>query len=249
MIRKKVQGLEWLEFEQLQEFSKIKHAFFLRHGGVSSGAFQSLNAGGNTGDDPASVEENRRRMLLFFPKGKLISSHQVHGIQIEQVQGSWEFQGTCDGLITQEPYQALMVKSADCQTALFYDPVQHRLAQVHCGWRGNVQNIYAQTVRMFQKLGSHPANLFVCISPSLGPKRSEFIHHELEFPPSFQEFQWKDKYFNLWEISGMQLREAGVLPTHIECAELCTYEGKDDYFSYRRDQQVTGRHAFIAMLH
>ncbi len=40
----------------------LRHAFFTREGGVSSGIYRSLNAGIGSQDDPASVTENRRRM-------------------------------------------------------------------------------------------------------------------------------------------------------------------------------------------
>lgn len=247
MIRKKHQGIEWLEFRQLQEFSNLKHALFLRHGGVSVGSFGSLNAGGGSGDDPASVEENRKRMMEFFLDGTLISAHQVHGIHIEKVEGPWVFQGGCDGLITKEKKQVLMIKHADCQAALFYDPIQKILAHVHCGWRGNVQNIYERTVESLKAMGSSPRDLLVCISPSLGPYNSEFIHYKTEFPVHFQEFQWKEFYFNLWDLSHQQLKEAGVLSSHIEIAQICTHSCKEDYFSYRRDK-ISGRHASLAML-
>ena len=247
MIRKKHNELEWLEFEQLQEFSCLGHGVFSRRGGVSSKPYDSLNAGGSTGDDPASVEENRRRIMEVFPLGELISSHQTHTVHLDVVKGPYTSQKPCDGLITQEKHKALIIKHADCQAAIFYDPITNILANVHCGWRGNVQNIYGVSVEAMKKMGSNPSNILVCISPSLGPKYSEFVNFRTEFPPHFQEFQWKDNYFNLWEISRMQLKAAGILPSHIECAEICTYENGEDYFSYRRDK-TTGRNGTLAML-
>lgn len=246
MIRKKLGEIEWLEFEQLQGLP-LKHGVFLCHGGVSSGAFQSLNAGGSTGDDPKCIEENRKRIMSLFPLGQLVSSYQVHGASVQIVLDSCVLDTPCDGLITQLKHKALMIKYADCQSAIFYDPLEKILAHVHCGWRGNVQNIYKQTVDTLKRLGSNPSNLLVCISPSLGPERSEFVNFKTEFPPQFQEFQWKENYFDLWNISRMQLKEAGILSSHIEFAKICTYENKQDYFSYRRDK-ISGRNASVAML-
>ncbi len=40
----------------------LRHAFFTREDGVSSGIYQSLNGGLGSSDDPAHVVENRRRM-------------------------------------------------------------------------------------------------------------------------------------------------------------------------------------------
>ena len=39
----------------------LRHAFFTREGGVSSGIYQGLNGGLGSNDDPANVAENRRR--------------------------------------------------------------------------------------------------------------------------------------------------------------------------------------------
>ncbi len=239
--------LQWLEFELLQEFPELKHAIFLRHGGVSTGVFGSLNFGVMQGDDPLLVAENRRRAMSIFPQAELISANQVHGSTLHFVQGPYLGQEKCDAFLTREKNKALMIQHADCQASIFFDPQKKILAHVHCGWRGNVQNIYAITVEAFKSLGSNPADLFVCISPSLGPERSEFINFKTELPLHFLDFQWKETYFNLWEISKMQLRLAGILPAHMECAEICTYDNPADYFSYRREK-VSGRHAAFAML-
>jgi hypothetical protein len=174
--------------------------------------------------------------------------NQAHTANVHVVEGPHTSNEACDGLITKEKHQALMIKHADCQAAIFYDPMQNILANVHSGWRGNVQNIYGVTIEAMKKMGSNPANILVCISPSLGPEQSEFVNFKTEFPPHFHEFQWKKNYFNLWEISRMQLKASGILPSHIECAEICTYENKADYFSYRREK-ITGRNATLAMLY
>ena len=40
----------------------LRHAFFTREGGISSGIYEGLNGGLGSNDDPANVAENRRRM-------------------------------------------------------------------------------------------------------------------------------------------------------------------------------------------
>jgi polyphenol oxidase len=248
VIRKKNNGIEWLEFEQLQGVPSLQHAVFLRHGGISKNEFGTLNTGKSTNDDILCVEENRARILSLFPKGHLISGIQVHGDTLHEVKRPYLSEVECDGFITKEKHNALMIKHADCQSTIFYDPIERALAHVHCGWKGNVLNIYQKTVDKLKHLGSNPANILVCISPSLGPEFSEFINHQKEFPSHFLEFQWRENYFNLWEISRMQLMKAGILLSHIECAEICTYQNEIDFFSYRRDR-ITGRNASLSMLY
>ena len=141
-----------------------------------------------------------------------------------------------------------MVRHADCQAAIFYDPKNKAVANVHSGWRGNVKNIYRSTIQKMRRVfGSKPADLLVCISPSLGPDCAEFIHYKAEFPEDFWAFQIKPYYFNLWAIARYQLELSGILPHHIEIAEICTNTEVEDYFSYRREK-VSGRHATLAML-
>jgi len=229
--------IHWLEFPLLQGM-KLRHAVFSRRGGVSVGDFASLNLSATVGDKAEAVEENRKRAAVAFGCKYFIFPRQVHGIGIELVSGDFACSQDCDGLITKETGQPLTILHADCQAAIFYDPIKHTVANIHCGWRGNVQNIYEKTVDRFKDLGSNPSDLLVCISPSLGPDKAEFIRFETEFPESFYEFRRKGCYFDLWEISRFQLEKAGVLRGHIEIAKRCTYENETEYFSYRRKNKA-----------
>ncbi len=92
--------------------------------------------------------------------------------------------------------------------------------------------------------GSLPITLQATVSPSLGPCCSEFIHHARELPRSFLAFQTKENYFDFWQISKMQLIQAGLEENNIDIAGQCT-SCSADYFSYRRSRRkangITGR--------
>lgn len=255
MIRKQKDGIVWLEFELLAEVSGLSHGVFLRHGGVGKGPFKSLHVGrsmsvdANEGSDTQEIEENLMRIKNVMRIDSLISAYQVHGTSIEKIDYLHQDMLRCDGLMTNQKDLALMIKHADCQAVILYDPEHRAIANVHCGWRGNVQNIYSIAVQnMLRQFGSKPENLLVGISPSLGPEKSEFINYRTELPLSFMPFQIKPSYFDLWAIARMQLEEAGVLPHHIEVAGICTYSHEEDFFSFRRDSRLTGNHATIAVL-
>lgn len=250
MHRKKQGEIEWLEFELLSKIPNVRHAVFLRKGGVSHGPFTSLNLGEGTGDDPAHIRSNQEAARKVLGVDRLISLVQEHGDRIETItkQAQSSDLPPCDGVITQATKIGLMTKHADCQAALFYDPVHHAIASVHAGWRGNVKNIYAAAVeKMKLEFKTNPKDLLVCISPSLGPEHAEFVNYENEFPESFWKFQIKPGYFDLWALAEMQLKECGVLVEHIEIAKICTYAHPDDFYSYRRDK-VTGRNAAVITL-
>lgn len=249
MIRCKKENIEWLEFEILREFPEVVHGVFLRHGGLSKDPYGSLNMGGGTGDKEDRIAENRRLITQILGIDRLISAKQVHGTHLESIpNSSGLLDEGCDGLLTEDRGVGLLIKHADCQAAIFYDPIKEVIANIHCGWRGNVQNIYEKTVTALkQKHGSNPSDLIVCISPSLGPNHAEFIHYKKEFPESFFPFERKTEHFNLWEIAKMQLTESGILEDHIEIAQICTMQEKKDFFSYRRDKK-TGRHGTVVAL-
>lgn len=255
MIRKKNNNIEWLEFELFAEVPGLIHGIFLRHGGVSQDAYASLNVARGTGDDLANVQENRQRILKTLNLKHLVTATQVHGNSVEQVSDLKEEFHNCDGLVTDRKNWGILIAHADCQAAIFYDPVHHVIANVHAGWKGQAKNIYQETIQKMNHLfGSKPQDLLVGISPSLGPENSEFIHFRKELPEKFWLFQFKDTYFNLWAIARHQLEECGVLPHHIQIAEIDTFANSQDFFSYRREkkkgrlERITGCHGTIAAL-
>ena len=240
MILKEKDGVRFLQYELLSEFAHIKHATFQKHGGLSMGTYDSLNTSFSVGDDAHAVEGNLKKVQTLFNLPKLAIAAQVHGDTILEALSTGTA-GEGDALITCTANLGLGIRHADCQAALFYDPVLHVAAAVHAGWRGNVQDIYRKVIdRLHSQYGCKPANLLVCISPSLGPEASEFIHYRQELPTSFWPYQIKPNYFDLWSIAEDQLLSAGIKTHHIEIARICTYTNSNDYFSYRREK-ISGR--------
>jgi len=247
MLTKQHNGLQWLEFELLADCPVI-HGAFTRHGGASSGPLASLNLGRMVGDDPENVKNNWGKVSEALGLPHLLSARLCHGNEVTAIPKLVHDLPLSDGISTQIPHMGLMVTQADCQAAILYDPVRHALANVHCGWRGSVQNIYQTAVIHMQKTyGTKAADLLVCITPSLGPDNSEFINYTTELPEHFWDFQVKPYHFDFWNISEWQLKEAGVLAHHIQIAGIDTFANIEDYFSYRRSN-ICGRQATICAL-
>jgi YfiH family protein len=241
-------GLLFGQFELLLTFPALTHGTFTRHGGDSVAPFDSLNVGSSEASDPA-VEENHRRIANALKIPRLIESVQEHKDQIFLMEKLYlSHKPIADILITQLKGIGLMIKHADCQAGLFYDPEEKVVANVHAGWRGCVQKVYTKAVKaMSHRFGSKPANIFACISPSLGPCHAEFKNYRTELPSSFWPYQVKPFYFDFWAIAENELLEAGLKPHHIEIARECTYANNGDYFSYRREK-VTGRMGSVIAL-
>ena len=153
-----------------------------------------------------------------------------------------------DILVTTVPGLGLLIKQADCQAVMFYDPVNRVVANVHCGWRGQMENILGETVGLLQsRFGTRPWDLFAAVGPSLGPCCAEFKNFRREIPQALWAYQVRPTYFDLWRLSWDQLTAAGLLPARLDLAGLCTRCGADDFYSYRRDR-VTGRQGAVIAL-
>ena len=237
-------GLRLYRFPGLSKFPEIIHGVFTRQGGVSPEPYDSLNVSLAVGDLPSRVEENRRRLQKTLELDRLISATQVHGCAEAVIKAGYAGPGEipeADILITAQPGLGLVIKQADCQAVMFYDPEHRVVAQAHCGWRGQVGGVLGATVsRLRFHFQSRPEVIYAAIGPGLGPCCAEFRHYRREFPPEFWKYQVRPKYFDLWQLSFDQLSAAGLRPDHIEVACLCTRCRPQEFFSYRRDR-VTGR--------
>jgi len=234
-------------FDIFSEFP-LRHGVFLRNGGKSLPPYDSLNVGYCVGDKKEHVQENIEKIKDALSMSTLSCGVQCHGSEIAYVDKEIPVgERMCDVLTTSQPEQGLMIKHADCQAAILYDPINHAVAGAHVGWRGSVQDVYSKTIAyMKARYGTKPQNLFVGISPSLGPESAEFIHYRKELPESFWDFQIKDHYFDFWEISRWQLTSCGVPSSHIEIASIDTFTD-ERCFSYRREKK-TGRHATVVVI-
>jgi polyphenol oxidase len=242
----------YLEFPGLASFPEVLHAVFTRHGGISQGAFHSLNIGPLTGDSPENVRTNLEIVRTTLGARSLVSIQQVHGTHIAIVRETSatisEEPIQADAMITALPGVALVVKQADCQAVILLDPEKKVIANVHCGWRGHRENLLGTVVdRMSVDFGCRPSDLRAGISPSLGPCCAEFVTHDQLFPEQFMRFMVKENFFDFWAISRWQLAESGVKEENIETAEICTKCSTPLFFSYRAEG-TTGRSATAVML-
>ncbi len=226
---------------------------FNRWGGVSRPPFHELNVGYGIGDEPRAVVKNIDIVKKNCGVSLIFSVRQVHGTRIYNLDDAHypvsenTGQIEADGIMTAQSGIGLMIKTADCQPVAVFDPVNEVIANVHCGWRGNVGGILQRAVGMLSTAyGSSPRDLWVGIGPSLGPCCAEFKGWRQLLPKWMHKFQIKPDYFDFWAISKRQLMEAGVPEDQVHVLQICTFCNKD-YFSYRRER-LTGRQATVVAL-
>jgi len=247
-----INGFNLYRFPGLAAFPEVIHGVFTRQGGVSPEPYHSLNVSLDVGDQPSRVKENLLRLQKALGLDRLISATQVHGLNEAVIKGGYAVpQGEVpevDILITAHPGLGLVIKQADCQAVMFYDPEHRVVAQTHCGWRGQIGGVLTETVgRLRFHFDSRPEVLRAAIGPGLGPCCAEFRHYRREFPRELWKYQVRPGYFDLWQLSFDQLTAAGLKPDHIEVAGLCTRCRDLEFFSYRRDR-VTGRQPAVIAL-
>src|SRR3954464_2782039 len=70
----------------------VPHGFFTRRGGMSAGAFASLNCSLSSPDDPDAVRQNRARVAqaMGVAVGHLVGLTQVHGTDVVTVTDPWQ---------------------------------------------------------------------------------------------------------------------------------------------------------------
>lgn len=240
-------GIVYLAFHGLSAMTGVRHGIFTRHGGVSQGAFASLNVGLVDGEAPENVSENRRRVAATLGGLPLVGARQVHGrtVKVVTAEDVTAAPTAADALVTNLPGVLLMVQVADCQPVLLYDPVHRAVAAVHAGWRGSVANVVAAAVDTLRdRYGTRPRDLVAGIGPSLGPCCGEFVNYRREIPEELWPFRVGAHHFDFWAVTRAQLRAAGLATRRIETAGWCSRCRTDLFYSYRKEG-TTGRFAAV----
>jgi len=223
---------------------RIAHGFFGRKGGVSTGLYESLNCGPGSGDDRASVIENRARAIAALGPGtKLVTLYQIHSTQAVMVTAPWEIADNpkADAFATNKSGIALGILTADCAPILLTDADAHVIGAAHAGWGGALAGVTESVVTAMEHLGAKRERIAAAIGPCItqpsyevGPEfKPRFVAadtaNERFFEPSTRAAHWQ---FDLPAYVAHRLRQSGI--GTIEMMPKCTYLGAEDYFSYRR---------------
>ncbi len=152
---------------------EVRHGFFTRRGGVSTGPFASLNCSLSSADAPEAVAANREAVARSLGASHLLGLTQVHGPDVVTVTTPWRPGAgpRADALVTGRPGLALGVVTADCTPVLLADRAAGVVGAVHAGWRGAVAGVLEATVAAMAALGAR--NIVAAIGPSIRQKSYE----------------------------------------------------------------------------
>ncbi|MCZ4352792.1 peptidoglycan editing factor PgeF [Roseovarius aestuarii] len=234
-----------LEILTADSLAPLRHGFFTRHGGASSGIFKGLNCGLGSSDQKEIVQINRARVAdaMDVPHDKLLTVHQVHSATVVPIVAPVTKPDTpprADAMVTATPGVALAVLTADCQPVLFADPHAGVIGAAHAGWRGALDGVLEATVDAMEALGATRANINAVIGPSIsqtayevGPEfMDSFLAEDPESSRFFAGGVGDRVQFDLPGFGLYRLRQAGV--GDATWTRHCTYGDADRFYSYRR---------------
>jgi YfiH family protein len=220
----------------------LRHGFFGRAGGASSGVFQGLNCGHGSSDQTEAVTINRARVAeaMGVAPEALIGVHQVHSAEVLTVTAPPAAAVRADALVTATPGLALTVLTADCQPVLLADPEAQVIGAAHAGWKGAIGGILEATVEAMAALGAEPSRIRAVIGPAIsqrayevGPDFFDAVTAADDTAARFFAAGTGDRlHFDLPGYGLSRLRAAGVVQA--EWTRHCTYADPDRFFSYRR---------------
>ena len=232
-----------------EERTGVALAFTDRHGGVSSGPWESLNLGTSNGDDPDAVRGNHDRVAGAFgvPADAMARMSQVHGDAVHVSDGTSPRIPVADALITTTPGLALLVRAADCLPVLMADTEAAVAGAAHAGRPGLACAVAPATVAAMRERGAS------AITAWLGPRvcgRCYEVPQAMRAevaavaPSAWSETTWGTPALDIAAGVRAQLEALGVdvvdLADAVGRSAACTLENEHLY-SYRRQGRRSGR--------
>ncbi|MDR1487882.1 MAG: polyphenol oxidase family protein [Deltaproteobacteria bacterium] len=235
-------------FSLLSPYPNLRHAVFTRQG--PGGADWTFSFNGPQSDDDVLKNIKTASGILGTSEASFVG--QVHGTEVLLLEPTRRYhpQGPQDVLkgydaIIGRCGQTLMIRLADCQGIILFEPKSRTLALAHSGWRGSVQNIIGKTIgTMESELGLKGENILACVTPSLGFCCAEFKNYSSEIPKELHRFRNPaNDHFDFIAVTRRQLLDCGIREENIEFSGICT-RCDPQFYSYRRKD--AGRFALMA---
>lgn len=229
-----------------EDIPGIKHAFFTRQGGVSTGLYESLNCGPGSEDDPENVDKNRQIAMekLGASAESLCTLYQCHSNEVVTLNDISEYDPStnADGLVTNKAGITLGILTADCTPVLFADAQNKIIGAAHAGWKGALYGILENTVNAMFELGAANSDIVAAIGPAIGPDsyeiraefRDTFLNKDPDSHAFFKAVAKQDHY--LFDLPGYvehRLKKLGL--KQVEWVGRDTLSDEDNFFSYRRN--------------
>lgn len=219
----------------------VPHGFLGRRGGVSTGAYASLNVGLGSPDLPEAIAANRRRAVeAVAPGAALATCYQIHSATVFTATEPLRGRPEGDALVTDRPGLALGVLTADCAPVLLADLDAGVVGAAHAGWKGALAGVTDRTLEAMEALGADRARVRAAIGPCIAQASYEVDDaFQLRFAKAdeanarfFTPGQPGHHLFDLEGYVAQRLRASAVAA--VEPLGLDTYADEARFFSFRR---------------
>lgn len=237
--------------------ANVHAATMLRTGGVSCGAYASLNPAMHVGDEPERVLQNRQliKEWLDLPSDPvwLDQTHSNRAVQAANLPyppfakgGRGDLQ-QADASYTAESGVVCAVLTADCLPLLVCATDGSQVAAIHAGWRGLLAGVIGNTLTAMKC-----SDVLVWLGPAIGPDcfeigaevRNAFLDKSTAFITAFKQ-QSNGKWLaDIYRLARIDLAMLGLGVDKVYGGGFCTVTEQERFYSYRRDKQ-TGRMATL----
>jgi YfiH family protein len=234
-----------LKAKNLEALPGIRHAFFTRDGGVSTGVYEGLNGGTGSSDKPEHIVENRARMAaaVGVTPENFLTAYQIHSPDVVVAEKPWpqSERPKADAIVTKVPGLAIGISTADCGPVLFADPQARVLGAAHAGWRGAFGGVIESTLAAMEKLGADRSRVIAAAGPMISQPNyevgQELVDRFVAADPANARFfvpasRPGHAMFDLPGYVVARLKAAGV--RQVENLAVCTYGNPAQFYSYRR---------------
>ena len=198
-------------------------------------------------------QKTREELIKDFELGdrNLISGYQTHSKNIQVIKeiDKIYFENT-DGFITNRKDVVIFTKYADCLPVYIYDPLKEVIGLVHSGWRGTLQEITLEAIKLMEKnYGTDRKNVYFAFGIGIGQENYEvgqefkdLFSEKFSFDIVAESFMEKNGklYFDNQKFNYLNLIVNGVEKSKIITNEYCTFRDKR-FQSFRRDKENSGR--------
>jgi polyphenol oxidase len=167
-----------------------------------------------------------------------------------------------DGVLTEQPNQAVWVASADCNPVSIANRHTGNVAAVHAGWRGTSLAIVPRAVERLLAEGGTIDDIVVAIGPAIAgevyqvttqvgvevcrsiapaglsgePEIDAATIQAIVNSPLLTDEQPGRVRLDVRRVNQLQLEQMGVNPAQISIAPHCTFQEPEYFFSYRREK-------------
>lgn len=210
---------------------------------------RDLNA--RSADDLVDLVATARWFGANDPPARIVLSKQVHGCAVD-TPGSRLAEA--DAHVTDEPWEVVAVRTADCVPVLLSTADGKLVAALHAGWRGldPAVGVLGRAVAAMLSRGSVSGvgELSAAVGPCISVPNYE-VGEEVasrfrdRYPDALRDDLGDKPHLDTRAVAVAQLREAGVAAERIDVFPGCTYEDAEAFFSFRREGKGVGHLAAL----